>query len=133
MSVVLDRLASTWAVVRLPAGSGWPHWASWSREFVSVSRTPRETSVICEERLVPASLNSGVVERGFAAYCVRGPLEFSVVGILASVATPLAAAGIPLLAVSTFDTDYVLVRETSVAVAEDAWRTAGILLGGATA
>ena len=121
--IVLDRLPSTYAAVRLAAGSGWPHWATWSRDFVSVSCTRAETSVFCEARLVPAGIPA---ERDFAAWIVRGPLDFSAVGIMAAIAAPLAANGIPILAVSTYDTDVVLVREAQGAAAEAAWRAAGI-------
>jgi len=121
--IVLDRLPSTYAAVRLAAGSGWPHWATWSRDFVSVSCTRAETSVFCEARLVPAGVPA---ERDFAAWIVRGPLDFSAVGIMAAIAAPLAANGIPILAVSTYDTDVVLVRERQCAAAEAAWRAAGI-------
>lgn len=121
--IVLDRMPSTYAAARLDAGSGWPHWATWSRAFVSVSRTRAETSVICEARLVPAGV---VAERDFIAWIVRGPLDFSAVGIMAAIAAPLAAGGIPLLAVSTYDTDVVLVRTERRAAAEAAWRAAGL-------
>jgi uncharacterized protein len=123
MTLQLDRLPGEYAAARLAPEVGWPHWATWSRAFVSVTRTSAETSVICEAQLVPASVQA---ERGFAAYVVRGPLDFSAVGILASLTSPLADAGIPLLAVSTYDTDVLLVREARRADSIAAWRAAGI-------
>ena len=64
-------------------------------------------------------------ERGFRALVVRGPLPFDAVGILAGISSALAAAGIPLLAISTFDTDYVLVREERLVDATQALRVEG--------
>lgn len=129
-AIVLDPLPGRYAAVRLAPGSGWPHWATWSRDFVSVSRTRDETSIICLDELVPAGV---LAERDFCAWIVRGPLDFSAVGIMASLASPLAAAGVPLLAVSTFDTDVILVRAGMRHAAEAAWRAAAIVMapGGA--
>lgn len=123
MTLQLDALPGRYAVARLEAGAGLPQWAVWSRGFLSVSRTAHETSVVCEDRLVPQGVRA---ERDFEAFVVRGPLDFSAVGILARLTSPLAAAGIPLLAVSTFDTDVVLVRATARGAATAAWRSAGI-------
>lgn len=123
MTIHLDRLDGRFAVVRLEADHGWPHWATGSRAFVSVTRTVHETSVICDERLVPPGVRA---ERDFVAYAVRGPLEFSAVGVLARLTAPLAAAGIPLLAISTFDTDILLLRTASADDARRAWHAGGI-------
>lgn len=127
MTIQLDRLPGTFAVARLAPDAGWPHWATWSRDFVSVSRTAAETSVICAAALVPAGVTA---ERDFAAFIVRGPLEFSVVGVMAALTGPLARAGIPILAVSTYDTDVLLVRERMVLAAARALREAGVDVGG---
>lgn len=123
MTLRLDRLPGTFAVARLAPDAGWPHWATWSRDFVSVSRTAAETSVICTSALVPPGVTA---ERDFAAFVVRGPLEFSVVGVLAALAGPLAQAGVPILAISTYDTDVLLVREARVPDAVRALRDAGV-------
>ncbi len=121
----LDRIAGRFAVAQLPAGEGWPHWFTWARGVSAIVRTTQETSIFCEEHLVPASVRA---ERGFVAYTVRGPLDFSAVGILARLSRALADAGIPLLALSTFDTDVILVRAGRANDAERAWREAGIAL-----
>jgi len=72
---------------------------------------------------VPADVRA---ERGFVAYVVAGPLDFAAVGILARLTAPLAGAGVPLLATSTFDTDIILVRAAAQGDAEAAWQAAGI-------
>ncbi|MEP7381564.1 MAG: ACT domain-containing protein [Gemmatimonadota bacterium] len=123
MTLQLDRVTGRFAVARLEAGSGWPHWMTWSRGFSTVTRTPDETTVVCEEHLVPAGVRA---ERGFAAYAVRGSLDFSAVGILARVSSALADADVSLLAFATFETDVILVREASAIDAERAWRSGGI-------
>jgi hypothetical protein len=98
-----DRLA----VCRLDQGSGVPSWAT-SGDFFSVTRTPEELSIVCQESIVPEGVRA---EKGWRVLRVVGTFEFSTVGILASLTTPLAEAGIGLFALSTFDTDYLLVKE----------------------
>ena len=83
-----------------------PEWATTA--FSSVTRTASELSIVCPEERVPPELPA---ERGRRAFVVRGPLDFSLTGVLASIASPLAAAGVSIFALSTYDTDYVLVRE----------------------
>lgn len=83
-----------------------PDWASGS-EFYSVTRTAEELSVVCEEGDVPPGVTC---ERGWRAIKVLGPLDFSLTGVLESLARPLAEAEISLFALSTYDTDYLLIR-----------------------
>jgi hypothetical protein len=103
----LAELKQTFAVCQLPAGEKVPEWALSSRGFLSITRTEEELSVVCEERLVPEMVKA---ERSWSAFRVQGPLDFALTGILAQLAQPLAEAKIPIFAVSTFDTDYVLVK-----------------------
>jgi len=109
------------AVCRLAADEAVPAWAT-AGPFSSVTRTPGELSVVCTGDLVPEGARC---ERGWRVFEVAGPLEFSLTGILAAIATPLAHAGVSIFAVSTFDTDYVLVKEENLAKAVDALRAAG--------
>ncbi|HXU29872.1 MAG TPA: ACT domain-containing protein [Thermoanaerobaculia bacterium] len=102
----LTLYESRFAVCRLDPHDPVPDWADGA--LLSITRTPRELSIICAESAVPEGVR---VEIGFRAMEVLGPLDFSAVGILASLAKPLAEAGISILAVATFDTDVVLVRE----------------------
>jgi hypothetical protein len=105
LQVIPDLLA----VSRLAAGAELPPWAM-SGPFRSVSWTPDELSIVCEESLVPQDVRS---ERGWRGFMVEGPLDFGLTGILLKIAEPLAKAGISIFAISTFDTDYVLVKEAS--------------------
>lgn len=118
----LRALPETLSVVRLPAGSSVPPWATAGR-FFSVTRTAGELSVVCEAHLVPA--DAGNVEAGFRAMEVAGPLDFALTGILSAIAAPLADAEISIFAISTFDTDYVLVRSGKLEAAQATLRAAG--------
>jgi len=91
--------------------------------FFSLTRTPTECSYVTEDYLVPPEATA--VNAGWRALMVHGPLDFSLTGVLASIAEPLAAAGVSIFAVSTFDTDYVLIQESHLASAMDALRAAG--------
>ena len=103
------------AVCRLQASERIPSWALELHEgFMSITRTPDELSIVCPEEAVPPDTT---VEEGFRALVLPGPIPFTETGVLASLATPLAAAGISIFAVSTYDTDYVLVRETDLEAA----------------
>jgi hypothetical protein len=121
LALSLEVLDPVLAVVRLPTGTGLPWWAAGSG-FLSFSQSARETSVVCEAGRVPESLTA---QRGFRALRVKGTLPFEATGVLASLATPLAGAGVPVFVVSTFETDYILVFETQLSRALEALRNAG--------
>lgn len=106
-ALTLSILTTPLAVARLDPASGVPPWVDWSGPLVSVTRTAEEVSVVCADGCVPEGVRA---ERGWRALKVDGPLDFALTGILARLAVPLAEAGISIFAVSTFDTDYVLVR-----------------------
>ncbi len=90
--------------------------------FVSVTRTGRELSVVCSADVAP---EGAVVESGWRLLTVRGPLEFTLTGIMAALAGELAAAGVSLFAVSTYDTDHLLVKDADLSRAVTALRSAG--------
>ncbi len=90
--------------------------------FFSITRTADEVSIVCPEKDAPEGAR---VESGWRVMKVEGPLGFSLVGILASISAPLADAGVSIFAVSTFDTDYVLVKEASLEEAVSALEGAG--------
>ena len=117
----LALLPGRFAVCQLPADEAVPAWAT-GGPFSSVTRTPGELSIVCAEGLAPEGARC---EGGWRIFQVAGPLDFSLTGILAAIATPLAGAGVSIFAVSTFDTDYVLVREEKLAKAVEVLGAAG--------
>jgi hypothetical protein len=127
-AVTLDLFAETFAVCRLPPDAAVPEWATTPGPFISISRTADELSITAADREVPAGVRA---ERDYRALRVRGVLAPELVGILLSIAEPLAQAGVSIFAISTFDTDYVLVKARDVAVAVDALRDAGHQVAGA--
>ncbi|MFC1652885.1 ACT domain-containing protein [Planctomycetota bacterium] len=106
----LGVIGQGYAVCRLAPKADVPSWAD-SSALLSITRTPDELSIVCTETNVPTGVRA---ERGWAVLKVLGPLEFSLVGILSSLTQPLAKAGIPVFVISTFDTDYLLVKQTSL-------------------
>lgn len=110
--ITLSLLPGSYAVVRLDAASPWPAWALDAPGFVALTRTAEELSIICRQEVVPVGAQS---RGGWRALIVHGPFPFDAVGVLASLAGPLAEAGVSVLAVSTYDTDYLLVLEEQLA------------------
>jgi len=113
-------IAGRYGICRLGAEEEIPEWGSGS--FVTVSRTSDELSVVCDFERVPDEVSA---EGPFLLLRVAGSLDLGLVGILASLAGPLAAAEVPIFAISTFDTDYLLVRESDRERAEAALGASG--------
>jgi hypothetical protein len=118
----LQVLPDTLAICRLPADASLPAWASSAGTFLTVSRTPDELSITAVQHAVPAGIRC---ERDYRPLRVRGTLSPNLVGVLLSIAKPLAEAGLSIFAISTYDTDYVLVKARDVAAAIAALRGAG--------
>ncbi|MGH9870715.1 MAG: ACT domain-containing protein [Candidatus Polarisedimenticolia bacterium] len=110
MTHTLELLPGACAVARLGPGAEVPRWAG-GGPFVSITRTGDELSIVCPEAAVPHDVTA---QRGFRCLRVVGPLDFGVVGVLASLTGPLARAGISIFTVSTYDTDYLLLRESDL-------------------
>ncbi|MBP2303143.1 ACT domain-containing protein [Azospirillum picis] len=104
------------AVAQLPPGSGLPDWLDWSDPLVGATRTGEELSILCREDRVPDDVKA---ERGWRAFRVEGTVDFSLFGILARIAVPLAQAHVPIFAISTFSTDFVLVKADDLDKAAD--------------
>lgn len=119
--LALTLLPDTFAVCRLDAGASVPAWAT-TGSFFSITRTADELSFVCLQNLVPDGVRC---ERGWRGLRVAGTMDFSMIGVVASLVTPLAEAGISVFVVSTFDTDYMLVKESDLERAMAALRAAG--------
>jgi len=117
----LRILPGRMAVCRLSPTAPIPDWAGTS-SLLAFVRTKDELCVVCAEGDVPANITA---EPGWRTLQVQGPLDFSQVGVLASLATVLAEANISLFALSTFDTDYLLVKQSHLERAVEALTQAG--------
>jgi hypothetical protein len=96
--------------------------------FWSITRTPSELSVVCPEEDLPPSITERV-ERDWRAIEVVGPLSFGLTGVVSGLTSPLAEAGIPVFVLSTFDTDYVLVKTPDFARASELLAAAHEMVG----
>ncbi len=108
--LTLTLLPDYYAVCRLDPKLPVPDWTSQS-EFLSVTRTHDELSIVCAEKAAPADTAG---ERGWRIFKFEGPLDLSLTGIIASVAEPLADAGVTIFPVATYGTDYLLIKEVQL-------------------
>lgn len=120
-SFELSLLAASFSICRLAPDAAVPEWAR-QGQFFSITRTSDELSVIAETALVPERLRTEVDWRVMK---VHGPFDFAEVGVLASLLDPLAAAGVSVFTISTFDTDYLLVQRIQLHEAVAGLRDAG--------
>ncbi|OXM14270.1 ACT domain-containing protein [Paenibacillus herberti] len=121
MNLVL--LNSTFSIVKLPPRAEVPSWAD-QGEFFSVSRTHEELSIVCSSSVIPDN-TGGEIEQDWKCIKVEGVLDFGLTGILASLANPLAEQEISIFAISTFNTDYLLIKQHSIDKAKAALEKAG--------
>jgi uncharacterized protein len=108
--LTLTLLPTTLAVSRLDPSAPLPEWAL-GGPFSSVTRTGSELSVICPEAQVPAEVQH---EGGWRCLSVVGQLDFEQIGVFASLAGPLAGAGISIFPIATYDTDHVLLKDADL-------------------
>ncbi|GAC1413923.1 MAG: ACT domain-containing protein [Candidatus Velthaea sp.] len=118
----LRTLDETFAIARLGADAPVPDWVG-GRDLLAVVRTRNELSIVCRDDAVPASHTE--VQRDFRGLVVAGTLDFTLTGIIADLAKPLADAGISIFGISTYDTDHILVRADHLEDAKTALRAAG--------
>jgi uncharacterized protein len=126
LTCVLELLPETYSVYRYPPETPLPLNRTQGQGLWAYVRTAEEISVVSsqqEDRTISPEIRQ--VESGWRALKVRGPLDFSLVGILASIAAPLAEAGISIFSISTFDTDYILVKEKILEKAQAVLEEAG--------
>ena len=120
--LTLTVLPETFAVCRFDKHEAIPNWVT-QQSFVSITRTEDELSIVCPQTEVPPDVpemredtnkTRPVVEKNWRCFKVAGPLDFALTGIMASLVGPLAHAGITVFAISTYETDYLMVRATSL-------------------
>jgi hypothetical protein len=121
-TLTLLALEDRYAVAKLPADVPIPAWAT-SGSLVSITRTSDELSIVCNQEQVPDDVT--FCERDWRCLRVAGQMDFSMVGIVAALVNPLAVAGIPVFVISTFDTDYLLIKAVNFEAATQALQNAG--------
>lgn len=119
---VLEVLPGTLAVCRLGPEAAVPAWSG-GGGFQAALRTGVALTIVCPQTQVPPGVQC---ERDWRAARVRGTLDFSLVGVLHGLLGPLAAAGVSVFALSTYETDYLLVRAADLERASAAWRDGGL-------
>ena len=122
----LLRIPGEFTICRLPANDPVPPWIQ-DRPFTSITRTDDELSIVCPAADVPAHVHQ---ERGWKLLKLEGPFAFTETGVLLRLLQPLAQAKVGIVAISTFDTDYVLVKMAQLGEAEAALFAAGYLVTG---
>jgi uncharacterized protein len=115
------QLRGPYAITRLAPDAPIPTWAT-SREFTSITRTADELSVVCPARNIPEDVAAGP---RWACLKLEGPFLFSQTGVLLSFIQPLSGNGVPIFAVCTYDTDYVLIQEEHMGGVVELLRRAG--------
>ena len=120
MNFAIALLPETFAICRLTSGAAIPDWVQ--GEFISMTRTQEELSIVCRQENVPDDVRAELDWR-----CLRivGQLDFSLVGVIAQITGLLAKADISVFVMSTHDTDYFLVRQQDLVHTVDALKVAG--------
>ena len=116
----LSILPKTIAVCRLSADAAVPSWPRGA--FTSITRTSDELSIVCDDDAVPDDVQA---ERNWRAMKLEGPIPFGMTGVASALLAPLAEARISIFLISTYDTDYLLVKSAAFARAVDVLRAAG--------
>lgn len=104
--LIMKVLEGIYGVCRLDCNQPIPNWAT-NSSFYSITRTFDELSIVCFQESIPDDVK---FERDWRILKVEGPLDFSLIGILSSISTVLAENKISIFAISTFDTDYILIK-----------------------
>ncbi len=110
----LTVLPEKLSVVRYAVGAVLPEWVFQGGSFWNIMKTSDELSIVCETSRIPTAETYVKIESGFRAIKVEGPLDFALTGILSKLIRPLADHEISIFALSTYDTDYVLVKEVTL-------------------
>lgn len=114
-------LKGGYGICRLNSDAPIPDWLN-GEGLAAITRTDEELSLVCPAERIPGSILS---EKGWRALKVAGPLDFAMVGVLADISSVLAQAGISIFVISTYDTDYIFVKEPELRPAVAALTRAG--------
>lgn len=108
--LTMRLLKDKYGVCRLDKNESIPTWAQ-NGEFFSITKTADELSIVCDEENIP---DNKKCEKDWKVLKIEGPLDFSLIGILSSISSILASRGISIFAVSTYDTDYILIKNKDI-------------------
>lgn len=123
--LTLSILKGRFSILRLEKNSEMPAWI-YENNFFSATRTPEELSIVCRESSIPENIPVDIrAERGWSCLKVEGPLDFGLTGILAGISRILAEKDISIFAISTYNTDYILVKERDLKRTTEALTQAG--------
>lgn len=107
--ITLQVLKDKLAVCQLEPNTAMPNWVRFvSDEFISITQTPEELSIVCNQNLVPSDIKA---EKNWRLIRIKGQMDFSLVGILKQVIAPLSENEISIYSISTYDTDYILIKD----------------------
>lgn len=124
----LKLLDGLFCIFRLEPCRAIPEWVL-AGTFFSITKTEEELSIVCSQNVLPEDAGSEMVcEKGWRCLKVEGPLDFSLTGILAELSSVLAAAGVSIFAISTYDTDYILVKQKKLENAINALVSDGCII-----
>lgn len=108
--LTMRLLKENYGVCRLDKTELIPEWSK-NSDFFSITKTSDELSIVCSQDSIPDNIKC---EKDWRILKVEGPLDFSLVGILSSISTVLKEKGISIFAISTYDTDYILVKNNDI-------------------
>ncbi len=108
--LTMKLLKEKYGVCRLDKANSIPNWAI-DGEFYSITKTEDELSIVCLQESIPTDIK---YEKDWKVLKVEGPLDFALVGILAGISSLMASQGISIFAISTYDTDYILIKEKDI-------------------
>lgn len=106
----LTLLENRFGICRLERDIPIPEWAE-NEGFCSITRTAEELSIVCPEENIPSGI---ICEKDWKCLKLEGPLDFSLIGILARISTLLAEEKISIFVISTYDTDYIMIKENDI-------------------
>jgi hypothetical protein len=126
-SFTFQVLPEVYAVCKLPPESPIPQWASGASGFLSITKTQTELSIVCQQASVPTGIETSSDWRVLG---IVGMLDFSMVGVLSAISGLLASQSISIFVISTFDTDYIMVKQSHLSAAMEVLRLAGHTIQG---
>ncbi|MGD8787805.1 MAG: ACT domain-containing protein [Phycisphaerales bacterium] len=122
----LSLLKDSYGICKFPSDSSIPEWAL-KVSLCSITRSEKELTIVCLQGIIPANTE---YDSDWRCFRIGGSFDFNQIGVISSLAAPLAEAGVSIFVVSTYDTDYVLVKEEKIEQAVNVLTDNGHLIAG---